>query len=155
MKTLLQDRIVSVIFGISAVLAAFTGFGNMPLYKRYYIADIPGLGWSGDFFTNLHVHYIAGSLLLAAAVYGGVRFWFERKQGTRLTRSGAVRAAVLFFALVSGVLMALRNLPGIDYPFYINAGFNFLHMGAAMIFIMLGIGCLVARCRWLSRQNQD
>lgn len=154
MKTSLQDRIVSVIFGISAVLAVFTGFGNMPLYKRYYIADIPGLGWSGDFFTNLHVHYIAGSLLLAAAVYGGVRFWFERKEGLRLTRSGAVRAAVLFLALVSGVFMALRNLPGIDYPFYAHAGLNFLHMSVALVFMVLGIGCVVARCRWLHKQGQ-
>ena len=22
-----------------------TGFGQMPIFKRYYIADIPGLGW--------------------------------------------------------------------------------------------------------------
>jgi hypothetical protein len=133
----------------------FTGFGNMPLYKRYYIADIPGLGWSGDFFTNLHVHYIAGSVLLAVAVYAALRFLLEKKEGLRLTRSGAVRAAVLFVALVSGIFMALRNLSGIDYPFHIHAGVNFLHMGVAMAFMVLGIGCLMARCRWFRRQDQD
>jgi hypothetical protein len=153
-KPLAADRIVSVIFGISAVLAVFTGFGNMPLYRRYYIADLPGFGWSGDFFVNLHVHYVAGSVLLAVAVYGALRFWRERKAGARLTRSGIVRAAVLALALASGLFMALRNLPGIDYPLYAHAGLNFLHMGVAVVFMLVGIACAAARCRWLLRPNQ-
>lgn len=153
MKTTLADRVVWWIFAVSAVLAVFTGFGNMPLYKRYYIADISGLGWSGDFFANLHVHYIAGSVLLAVAVYASLRFLLEKKVGLRLTRSGAVRSAVLFAALVSGLLMALRNLSGIDYPFYFHAGLNFLHMGVAVVFMLLGLGCAAARCRWVREEK--
>lgn len=153
MKASASDRIASWIFGVSAVVAVFTGFGNMPLYRRYYIADLPGLGWAGDFFANLHVHYIAGGVLLAAAVYGAAVFLRERKTGFRPTRSGAVRAAALFFVLASGLFMALRNLPGIDYPFAAHVGLNFFHMAAAMAFALLALGCAVARCRWLRAQD--
>ena len=30
---------------ISVFFLALSGFGQMPIFKRYYIADIPGLGW--------------------------------------------------------------------------------------------------------------
>ena len=33
------------LYGTTVVISLFTGFGNMPLWGRYYIADIPGLGW--------------------------------------------------------------------------------------------------------------
>jgi hypothetical protein len=154
MKASVQDRIVSWIFGLSAIVAVFTGFGNMPLYRRYYISDIPGLGWSGDFIANLHVHYIAGSVLVAVAAYVAVGFFRERKRGLRLTRSGTIRAVVLCLALVSGLFMALRNLPGIDYPFIAHVSLNFFHMGTAMAVAALGVGCAIARCRWVNDENQ-
>jgi Fe-S-cluster-containing hydrogenase component 2 len=63
------NLLLKVLYGIAAVAALFTGFGNMPLWKRYYVADVPGLGWSGDFFINVNVHILAGGLLLAIGAY--------------------------------------------------------------------------------------
>jgi len=48
------------LYRLAAVLVLFTGFCNMPIAKRYYISDLPGLGWSGDFFLNVQVHYLLG-----------------------------------------------------------------------------------------------
>jgi hypothetical protein len=149
MKAPVQNRVFSWIFGAAAVLAVFTGFGNMPLYRRYYIADLPGLGWTGDFMANLHVHYLAGSVLLGVAVYVAAVFFREWKRGARLTKSGALRAAVIFLVLASGLFMALRNLPGVDFPFAAHVGLNFLHMGAAVFFALIAVGCAAARCRWV------
>jgi len=153
MKADLSRRIPVWLFAVSAVVTVFTGFGNMPLYKRYYIADIPGLGWSGDFFVNLYVHYAAASILLAVAVYGAIRFMAARSEGLKLTRSGALRAVVLSMALLSGLFMAIRNLPGVSYPFALHAGLNFFHMGAAVLFAFLALGCAAARCRWLKAEK--
>jgi len=30
---------------ITVIFLVLSGFGQMPIFKRYYIADIPGLGW--------------------------------------------------------------------------------------------------------------
>jgi len=148
MKTDLLRRIPAWLFAVSAALTVFTGFGNMPLYGRYYIADIPGLGWSGDFFVNLYIHYLSASVLLAVSIFGAVQFITQRSRGLKLTRSGAVRAAILAAALASGLVMALRNLPGVNLPFALHVGLNFLHMGAAVLFALFAIGCVAARCRW-------
>jgi hypothetical protein len=153
MKADLSRRIPVWLFAVSAVVTVFTGFGNMPLYGRYYIADIPGLGWSGDFFINLYVHYVAAGVLLAVSVFGAIRFAAGRSSGLRLTLSGAARAAILATALASGLVMALRNLPGVNLPFALHAGLNFLHMGAAVFFTLFALGCAAARCRWLKTET--
>ena len=48
----------------------------MPLWKRYYIADIPGLGWSGNFYANVNVHYISGAVLIGLFFYFFTLFLF-------------------------------------------------------------------------------
>ena len=55
-------RIARVWFGIM-LLMTVTGMGQMPIFKRYYIADIPGLGWLADPYTVHWVHY-AGAIAL-------------------------------------------------------------------------------------------
>ena len=53
---------------VSAIMLAFTGFGQMPLYKRYYIADIPGMAWSADFYITHLLHYIFSILLFVKSI---------------------------------------------------------------------------------------
>ena len=149
------SRALRGLFIAAGILALFTGFGNMPLYGRYYIADIPGLGWSRDFFVNVQIHYLAGSMLLAIGVYAGIQYLLGRKGGIRLTRFGAIRAAVLGLALASGVMLALRNLPGVNFPFGIHISMNFFHMGMAVLFMFLAIGCVVGRCQWVERPGRS
>ena len=93
----------------AAWVTVFTGFGNMPLWKRYYIADIPGMAWSGDFIVNVQVHYLFGSVMLAIAVYVAILYINEQKSGLRLTRTGLIRAVFLGLALFSGILQAIKN----------------------------------------------
>ncbi len=54
--------LLKILYGAAAVTALFTGFGNMPLWGRYYVADLPGLAWSGDFFINVNVHILAAKI---------------------------------------------------------------------------------------------
>lgn len=39
------------------------------MYKRYYIADLPGLGWTADYSTTLMVHYFAAMVLFFAVTF--------------------------------------------------------------------------------------
>ncbi len=49
-----------------------TGFGQMPIFKRYYIADIPGLAWLADFYATHYIHYIGAVILFGFFVYAAV-----------------------------------------------------------------------------------
>ena len=48
-----------------ALLLGFTGMMQLPVASRYGIARIPGLTWTGDFYTTLNIHYALAALLLA------------------------------------------------------------------------------------------
>lgn len=137
------------LYGTAAIISLFTGFGNMPLWGRYYIADIPGLGWSGNFYFNLQVHLLIGAVLLSLAVVFLIAHIYTRRDGARLSPSGGVRATLLVLALLSGLLLAVRNLSGIRFPFEFQVGLVFFHMGAAVAFMIASITCVVARCKWI------
>ncbi|MDO8941789.1 MAG: hypothetical protein Q7U75_01325, partial [Desulfobacterales bacterium] len=53
------------LYMITLVTMTLTGFGQMPIYKRYYLSDIPGLEWLADFYLTRYAHYIGASVLLA------------------------------------------------------------------------------------------
>ncbi len=57
------------ILAISGLLLIFSGFGELPMYKRYMVTQIPGLGWAGDFFINLKIHYLAGIVFVSIMVF--------------------------------------------------------------------------------------
>jgi hypothetical protein len=136
------------------VLALFTGFGNMPLYGRYYIADIPGFAWSGDFFANLYVHYVAGALLLGLSVYLGLQFWMHKRRSNRLTRSGWARAIALCLVLITGVIMMVKNLPGAVIPFPWVAVLTLGHMGLALIAAALYGFSAIKRWPWATNRRR-
>lgn len=141
-------------YGIALVLALFTGFGNMPLYRRYYIADIPGFAWSGDFFANLYVHYMAGAVLLGLSVYLCIQFLIQKRGYNRLTRSGLARAVALGLVLITGVIMVVKNLPGAVIPFPWVAVLTLGHMGLALVAVVLyGISAL-RRWPWATNRRR-
>ena len=141
-------NVIKWIYLVAAWVTVFTGFGNMPLWKRYYIADIPGMAWTGDFILNVQVHYLFGSILLAISCYFIIIYINLHKSGLKLTRTGGIRAVLLGLALVSGIFQALKILPAVNPSFEMMVFLNFFHMGTAAFFLFFAIGCLAARCRW-------
>ncbi|MCL6477162.1 MAG: cytochrome b/b6 domain-containing protein [Peptococcaceae bacterium] len=79
---------------VSTIVLIFSGFGQMPMYKRYRVADFPGLGWSADYSVTVVIHYIAAILFLAAVFYHIV-FHLVRKDFDMLPRRGDVRQSLL------------------------------------------------------------
>lgn len=84
----------------SGLILLFTGLGCLPLYKRYYISEIPGLGWTADFYNVTVVHYIASVFFVAAVIfhifYHGIRkdFGLLPKKGD-ISNSFKVLAAMI------------------------------------------------------------
>ncbi|MEW6425246.1 MAG: cytochrome b/b6 domain-containing protein [Bacillota bacterium] len=75
---------------LSTIVLIFSGFGQMPIYRRYMVDKIPGLGWSGDFSITLVVHYAAAAVLMFAAAFH-VIFHLVRKEYGILPRRGDVK----------------------------------------------------------------
>lgn len=149
MKATSPHPLFKALYGLAAVAALFTGFGNMPLYGRYYVADVPGLAWSGDFFINVDVHILAGSLLVALAVYALMAALLPgRPTLGRLTLSGTIRGLLLALTLITGGFMVVKNLPGVHFPQVALMVFNFTHMGAAVLFMVAALIALIFKQPW-------
>ena len=146
MKASRHHPLFRLLYAMAVIVALFTGFGNMPLYGRYYVADVPGLEWSGNFFINVNVHILAGSLLLAIAVYSIVSAWLvPRTAKKRLTVFGKISSMLLALTLATGILMVIKNLPGIHLPIDMLIIANFTHMGAAVLFMLTALIMLIFR----------
>ncbi|WP_147822623.1 4Fe-4S ferredoxin [Salidesulfovibrio onnuriiensis] len=123
-----------------AALAA-TGMMQMPLARRYYITDIPGMAWAGNFFLVHKLHYALAAVLLfllALVLTNWFRSWRDR---IRLTPWGMARAAILTGIVLSGLLRVYRNLPGVTlHPDAILA-IEWTHLGLVMV---MGAAALLA-----------
>lgn len=136
-------------YGFAVVLALFTGFGNMPLWGRYYVSDLPGLGWSGNFIVNVNVHILAGSLLLGIGVFALTQALLMGKATVgKMSLSGKIRGLLLALALITGILMVVKNLPGMNFSLATLMVFNFTHLGASVLFLLFSLVALVFRQPW-------
>jgi hypothetical protein len=125
-----------------------TGFGQMPIFKRYYIADIPGLGWLADFLVTHYIHYLAAILFLAFAAYMILDYLVLKHKSRRMTATGYVRGALLAGILASGLFLVIRNLAGSN----LSSGFiivlDLCHLGLVMAFLFVSLFCLIFKKQW-------
>ena len=132
----------------TVALMALTGFGQMPIYKRYYLSEIPGLGWLADFWVTRNIHYAGAALVLALAAYTLTDFLLSRRKGVRLSGSGVLRGALVAAIAVSGGLIVYKNFPyaGLSDGFII--ALNLFHMSAAMALLAASLVCRVLKKKW-------
>ena len=69
-----QGNTLKYSYLITLLFLTLTGFGQMPIFKRYYIADIPGLGWLAKFYITHFIHYLGAILILALLAYIILRY---------------------------------------------------------------------------------
>lgn len=152
MRASLPSRWIRSGFLASLFFSTLTGFAQMPIFKRYYIADMPGLGWLAEFHTTYTLHYISAALFIALGVFLVVDYLLLHRKTLRVTLLGYARAGLLFMIAASGVLLAYRNLPGYRFSPLFVVGLDFAHLGLVVVFLMAGLAALVSRKGWV-RQN--
>lgn len=64
-----SNRLVHWITAITIFSLIISGFGQMPMYKRYNIVKLPGAEWLGDYSITLVMHYIGAIVLLFILFY--------------------------------------------------------------------------------------
>lgn len=129
-------------------ILALTGFGQMPIYNRYYLSDIPGLGWLADFYVTRNIHYIGAAVLLSILGYSLSDYYFSRRRRFRLTRSGLLRAALLAGIVISGILIVVKNFPAVFFPDTFVIGLDLFHIAAVTAFLLTNLVCRVGNMAW-------
>jgi len=138
-----------IVYGITFFFITLTGFGQMPIFKRYYIADIPGLGWLAKFYITHAMHYIFATILIALCVYGVLDFALNKRRFSRVTASGFAKAVILLGLIVSGGLMVVRNLPGVYFSHTLIYVMDLSHIGLCMALLMTSAYTLVKKKAWV------
>ena len=97
----LTVRVTHWLVAVSGILLLFSGFGQMPMYKRYNVVKIPGLAWSDNYEITLLIHYIAASLFCAAVLFHLV-YHFRRKEFAIMPRKGDIGESLRGIAAMFG-----------------------------------------------------
>jgi hypothetical protein len=139
----------------SMIFLGLTGFAQMPIFKRYYIADIPGLGWLAQFYVTHYMHYLGAILLLALLAYALVDFVAGNGRQLTLTAAGYVRSSVVAALVLSGVLLVIRNQSGIYMDPRLIIFLDLVHMGLVMGLVIASTYCAVRRRPWVRSRSSD
>jgi cytochrome b subunit of formate dehydrogenase len=81
------------LLALSGFVLIFSGFGELPMYKRFMLTEVPGLAWAGDFFVNLKIHYLSGIVFVSIMVFHVIYHGWLGHQGL-LPRKGDFTASI-------------------------------------------------------------
>jgi hypothetical protein len=132
---------------------AVTGLAQMPIFKRYYVADIPGLGWLAEFYFTHRLHYIGAIVFLMLAAYLLTHFLLTAKKDYRLTLSAHVRIVFLAGIIITGVFRVLKNLSDVVFSPKFTLVIDISHLGFMMIYLFTAMLCLVFGSHWLVKNT--
>jgi hypothetical protein len=135
---------------ITIFFLTLTGFAQMPIFKRYYIADIPGLGWLAEFFVTHYIHYLAAILFLSFAAYMTVDYLVLKRKSRKMSATGYVRGALIAGMLASGLFLVVRNLAGSNLSSDFIIFLDLCHLGLVMAFLFVSLYCLIFKKQWTS-----
>ena len=130
------------------IFMALSGFGQMPIFKRYYIADLPGLGWLAQFYTTHYIHYLGAILLLGIAAYYAVFYLAERRRDLKISLYGWLQGGVMAGIIVTGALRVIKNYAGVTMSSGLIVFLDILHLALVMALMLIGLAGLFRRRRW-------
>ena len=152
-KTMRRIPMLKGLYTFSMIFLGLTGFAQMPIFKRYYIADIPGLGWLAQFYVTHYMHYLGATLLLAILAYAVVDYFAGTGRELALTPAGYVRGTMVGALVLSGALLVIRNQSGIHMDSGLIIFLDLVHMGLVMALIVTSAFCVVRRMPWVRKRS--
>jgi hypothetical protein len=141
------------IYCLTMVMMGLTGFAQMPIFKRYYIADIPGMGWTAKFFVTHYLHYLGAIVLLGLIAYGVTDYVLSGRKSMKLTSSAYLRMALLAGIVITGIFRVLKNLPHVTFSPDFTLFIDISHLGFMMVYLFLAVFFLTVRWRWIAPRS--
>ena len=148
-KTQLNKRsIVRYTYIITVLFLVLSGFGQMPIFKRYYIADIPGLGWLAKFYVTHYIHYLFAIILIGLTSYVIAEYLFMNRKRIKITISGYIRGALVVGLVITGILLVIRNLAGSCFQPGFIIFLDLTHLGIVIVLLMASLYCIIFKKKW-------
>ncbi len=95
-------RVTHWLTAVSGLLLIFSGFGQMPMYNRYFITSIPGLGWSGNFEITLLLHNIAAPIFAASVIFHMI-YHLKMRETAAFPKLGDIKEGYVGFKAMLGL----------------------------------------------------
>ena len=127
---------------------ALSGFGQMPIFKRYYIADIPGLGWLAQYYVTHYIHYLGAAVLLGIGAYYLVRYMVAERSQRRISGYGVLQGLMMLTIVLTGIVRVVKNYEGIYLSTGLIVFLDILHLLAVMVFLLVGLWGVATKKRW-------
>lgn len=122
---------------LTIFIITLTGFAQMPIFKRYYISDIPGLGWLAEFYTTHMLHYIFATVFIMVVFYTIAKSLITKSWVVQAGKRNWLRAISVLGLVITGGLMVIKNLKGVYFPHNIIIALDIMHLTFSMIFLGL------------------
>jgi hypothetical protein len=143
------NRALKRVFILAMVLTAFTGFGQMPIFKRYYISDIPGMAWSADFYATHFLHYLGASVLLGLFAYFILDYLLSGRKYFQLSPSAYLRIILMAGIVITGILRVFKNLPDVLFSPAFTVFIDISHLGFAAVYLFTALVLVLMKRGWL------
>jgi len=143
-----RNKNVYYIYLLTMFFITLSGFGQMPIFKRYYIADIPGMGWLAMFYITHYIHYICAALIIGITSYTAADYLLLAKKNLKLTFTGYLRAALIAGLITTGILLVIRNFEGYIFSHNLIIFLDLIHLALVMLLLITSLYCLIAKRKW-------
>ncbi|SLM28600.1 OhcB2 (Protein with transmembrane helices) [Desulfamplus magnetovallimortis] len=150
-----NERTVRFIYLLTFIFLVLSGFGQMPIFKRYYIADIPGFGWLAQFYVTHAIHYIFASVLIGLSCYVVLDHILDREKDRRITKTGYAKSVMLIGLMGTGGFMVYKNISGVFFPHNMIIALDIVHLGLCMILMFYSFYTVIAKKSWVRHPIND
>lgn len=137
-------------YTVTIFMLAVSGFAQLPIFKRYYMADIPGFAWLDQFYVTHYIHYIGSAVLLAMLGWIVADYLLSGRKTVRLTPSGLFRSAIVALLVLTGSVLVLRNFEWAFFDATLIIFMDIFHIGLVMILLVASTYCLIRKKKWTS-----
>ncbi len=138
-------KIQKTIYSITLVFITLSGIAQMPIFKRYYIADIPGLGWLAKYYITHLMHYIFAFILIALVVYTILDFIINTANYPKITRASYFKFIAIACLIISGSIMVYKNISGIYLSHSLIITLDILHIIFCFMLLFISFYTLFKR----------
>ena len=150
-----RNKNVYYLYLLTILFITLSGFGQMPIFKRYYIADIPGLGWLAKFYITHYIHYICAALIIGITSYATADYLLLARKKLKLAFTGYLRAAMITGLMITGVLLVIRNFEGYIFSHNLIIFLDLSHLALMMLFLFTSLYCLIFKKKWTVGVNSE
>ena len=143
-----RNKNVYYLYLLTILFITLSGFGQMPIFKRYYIADIPGFGWLAKFYITHYIHYICAALLIGFSAYIITGYIMSARKNSNLTVTGYLRVSLITGLIATGILLVIRNFEGYIFSHNLIIFLDLSHLALVMLFLITSLYCLIFKKKW-------